>query len=117
MHYKNIEVSLENLEYMFNIINSMKQDIISKIDLDREFYEKEKALNPVSYGFLTTYKKQDGTLFQKRTKNRPIDYSTHDYYYVGEFNSFGHEIISIVEDVQLNLGLNDIDIDKKWYVD
>ncbi|MDD3999976.1 MAG: hypothetical protein PHX62_03680 [Bacilli bacterium] len=117
MNNETVSISLNDLDNIYNVINSLRNELLQQSVQENEKYWAELEKEPVSFGYLTTYRKQDGTFFQKRTKYLPFDYSLQQEYKVGDINSFGHEIICIVEDLQLNLKLNDIDYNKKWYVD
>jgi hypothetical protein len=93
----------------------MRNSAIEQNKTSYEKYEQEQEQEPIFCGYITTYQKQDGTTFRKRTKNMPYDYSSHINLYENYVNQYGHKVISIEKDYQLNLGL-DLDIDKKWYV-
>lgn len=116
MYNSTTSISYEELDYMYNLINTMRNDILLQNEEAKKQFELEKQQDSVSFGYLTTYERQDGSTFCKRTKYRPKNSSTYEDLELGDFNSYGHKVICIVEDIQLNLGL-DIDTNKKWYVD
>jgi hypothetical protein len=108
-------VSVADIEYVFNIINNMRNTVLEQENANYEDYKREQEQQPIFCGYITTYQKQDGTVFRKRTKNMPYDYSSHIILYENYVNQYGHKVISIEKDYQLNLGI-DIDMNKKWYI-
>jgi hypothetical protein len=116
MESDNLSIQLKELDYVLAIINNMRNEYALKINEERTKYIREREEEPIFCGYITTYQKIDGTTFKKRTKNMPYDYSNHNFLKEGYINQYGHKVLSIEKDYQLNLGFEDIDMNKKWYV-
>lgn len=99
----------------------MKKKLISKVDYSSQFEKlasySEEDLNGLSFQisfdfdcvkpvyyhscFKTLYRKSDGTVYEKVTKNRPYSSQQLDRMKPGYVNSYGHQCLQIYQQYKL----------------